>query len=193
MDGRRSVEGLALANRMTVFDVLKLVYEGVCAGRIEIAPPVNSSPVPGHSAAPWLHAEPEVRDRIVRGRFLDALKLVTAQRDKNPLAREWADHMVQLIEATITDEPIDGSDILDSTVELAELVNLECDPAEGFVLSRVNGAYTLDEILNQLPGSPLTNRVIVHNLLRRGLVRTRQATSVRRFRDEPIDGSVLDP
>ncbi len=132
-----------------------------------------------------------MRDRIIRGRFLDALKLVTTMREKYPEAKDWADHLLQLIDATMSDQELTESDILESSIQLDELVSLECDPAEGFVLSRVSGSYSVGEILKQLPGSRLTNRVIIHNLLRRGLVKARSATSVRRYRHEREDGSVF--
>jgi hypothetical protein len=193
MDGRRSVEDIALANRMPEFDVLKLVYLCAQTGSLHLHPPEKERLLPGYGASPWLNSEEVVRDNIIRGRFLDALKLVNSMREKYAPAGQWADHMVQLIESTMEENAFSGSDILEGAFELDELVNLDCDPAEGFVLSRVNGRYTVDDILRQLPGSPLTNRIIIHNLLRRGLVRARSATSVRRFRDEIIDDSSLEP
>ncbi len=193
MDGRQSIADIAIANRLAEFDILKLTYTSVQSGLVQIQPPEINPQLPGRSASPWLHAEPDVRDCIIRGRFLDAYKLVTSMREKYPPAKDWAEHMLRLIDATMSDQELSESDILESSFELDDLYNLNCDPAEGFVLSRVSGAYTVGEILNQLPGSPLANRVIIHNLLRRGLVKARSATSVRRFRDEPFDESALEP
>ncbi len=75
----------------------------------------------------------------------------------------------------------EGSLAKERPFELDDLIKLDCDPAEGFVLSRITGKYTIEEVLNLLPGSDLNNRVIIHNLIRRGLVKHREFTSVRRF------------
>jgi len=193
MDGRQSIADIALANRLAEFDVLKLTYSCVQSGLVQVQPPTGQSEVPGHSASPWLHCEQEVRDLVDRGRLLDALKLVNSVREKSDRAQGWSDGMFHLLESTMAETQVADADILETAVELADLVNLECDPAEGFVLSRVNGAYSMEDILKQLPGSALNNRIIIHNLLRRGLVKARSATSVRVFRDEPFDSSVLEP
>jgi hypothetical protein len=186
MDGRGTIDELALSNRRQVFDVLKLVFRCVKAGLMQVHDTDATTPLSDHIAAPWTAAERNINSRLERGRFLDALKLVhqtidTYGPDRN--LDSWASSMHQQIEQALDNEPITGSDILELGILLDDLVDLDCDPAEGFVLSRITGIYTIDQVLRQLPGSKLNNRIIIHNLIRRGLVKPREATSVKRFQD----------
>ncbi len=184
MDGRGTIEELALWNRRQVFDVLKLVHRCVESGLMQVRPSDHSSPLSDQISAPWKATERDVTARLDRGRFLDALRLVTLAQEKytpDPAVKPWASAMLSRIQQTLENEGINGSDILELGIELDDLIKLDCDPAEGFVLSRITGKYTIEEVLNLLPGSDLNNRVIIHNLIRRGLVKHREFTSVRRF------------
>jgi hypothetical protein len=49
------------------------------------------------------------------------------------------------------------------------------------VLSRINGIYTLPQILTMLPGPKLYNQLIIHNLLQRGIIKLRESQAVVRF------------
>ncbi len=184
MDGRGTIEELALSNRRTVFNVLKLVHHCVQSGLMQIHSSGGTAALSEQIAAPWMSTERNVMARLERGRFLDAVRLINeAQETFAPesAVQTWASSMFSQIEQALNDEKIEGSDILEIRIELDDLVKLDCDPAEGFVLSRITGVYTIDEVLNLLPGSNLINRVIIHNLIRRGLIKPREATSVKRF------------
>ncbi len=184
MDGRGTIEELALSNRRTIFDVLKLVHRCVQSGLMQVHSSEGTATLSDQIAAPWMATERSVMARLERGRFLDALKLINEAQETfapDPAAHAWASSMFSRIEQALNDEAIEGSDILDLGIELDDLVNLDCDPAEGFVLSRITGVYSIDEVLNLLPGSNLNNRVIIHNLIRRGLIKPRDATSIKRF------------
>lgn len=186
IDGTRSIERIALECRLPEFDVITAVHQGVAGGWIRLLPPRDAdTAVPGASLAPWMDALREVDDRFRRGRLLDGLKLLTALEERvagRPDAARALERMKTRLEHTLDEEPIAPGSTLEPAVTIDELVHLDCDPAEGFVLSRITGRYTVDEVLNQLPGSRLLNRTIVHNLIRRGLVKVRAATAVRRYR-----------
>ncbi len=184
MDGRGTIEELALSNRRQLFDVIKLVHRCVKSGLMQVRPSDHTSPLADQISKPWKVTERNVNARLERGRFLDALKLVTVAQEKfaaEPAVKDWASAMFTQIQDALENEGTRGSDILELGIELNDLVNLDCDPAEGFVLSRITGSYTIDEVLRLLPGSKLNNRVIIHNLIRRGLVKAREFTSVQRF------------
>ncbi len=186
IDGTRSIERLALECRLPEFDVISAVHRGIVGGWIRILPPRDTdTAVPGASLAPWMDALREVDDRFRRGRLLDGLKLLATLEERvagRSDAERAVERMKVRLEHTLDEEPIAPGSTLEPVVTIDELVNLDCDPAEGFVLSRITGRYTVDDVLNQLPGSRLLNRTIVHNLIRRGLVKVRAATAVRRYR-----------
>jgi len=193
IDGARSIEEIALACRLPEFNVLSFVFKGVEDEAIAVDPPSDMIRlVPGASDAPWLEGVRDVDDRLRRGRFLDALQLLKALRDKHA-ERTQALSVVaattRQLERLLDQEQYGGAAILEPAITFDELMNLDCDPAEGFVLSRINGRYSMEEVLSQLPGSRLTNRVLVHNLFRRGMVKMRDNTAVKRYRSTPP----LDP
>lgn len=186
IDGTRSIERIALECRMPEFEVISLVHRGATGGWIRVLPPRDpDTVVPIATHAPWMDTLREVDDRFRRGRLLDGFKLLTALEDRvagRSDAERAVERMKTRLENTLDEEPIAPGSTLEPAVTIDELVHLECDPAEGFVLSRITGRYTVHEVLSQLPGSPLLNRTIVHNLVRRGLVKVRAATAVRRYR-----------
>ena len=197
MDGRRSIETLALEHRMAPFDVLKLIGHCLGQGLMQILPPEDDKArLPGYSQDPLRLASVGILDRISRGRTLSALKMITEARNRHPdrsAALLWADQLSRTLENWLDENSVGESDIIEPALKVDDLVNLECAPEEGFILSRITGFYTLAQILQQLPGSELSNRSIVHNLLRRGLIKIRKATSVRRFRSPEEEIQPLSP
>ncbi len=195
IDGRRSIERIALECRLPEFSVLKFVYRCAREGLARVNPPSEEEQLPGRSEAPWLEMAREVTSRIDAGLFLDALKRMTALGEKYPEDPEVAGFIVNTqheLEERLDAGPVVGDSIIDSQVELDDLVNLDCDPAEGFVLSRINGRYSVDQVLSQLPGTRLNNRVILHNLLRRSLISVRPATGMARYRPVAVPGSYTE-
>jgi hypothetical protein len=186
VNGNLSVEEVALYCRTPEFEVLSLIYRYLRMGLVQILPPVDDEPrVPGAAEAPWLEAAAEVEDRLARGRLLDALRVVSDLEQRygdEPQALKTLAALKQRFADTLADDRMSLDAILESNVNVAELMRLDCDPAEGFVLSRINGVYSVREVLSQLPGSALHNRVVLHNLIRRGLVKTRDTTGVQRYR-----------
>jgi hypothetical protein len=186
IDGRRSIEEIALACRLPEFVALSYVYEGVRAAALELRPPTDSDRmIPGQSPTPWNEDLAEIRDRLRRDRLLEATTLIAQLRERYPGVEEVVEQAAgfeEEIEQKIAAGPLSLHASLEPAIELSELMQLECDPAEGFVLSRINGVYTVDEVLRQLPGSPLHNRVILHNLLRRNLIKVREVSGIRPYR-----------
>jgi len=186
MDGARSIEEIALVCRLPEFVVLSFVSAGLRNSELRLDPPVAGARViPGQSLTPWRDTMLEIRDRVRRDRLFDALKLITAMREKYPDTEEVAEQAATVeeeIEQHLADGPLSPHAALEPATDLGELMKLECDPAEGFVLSRINGVYTVDEVLRQLPGNPLHNRIILQNLLRRGLIKIREVSGMKRYR-----------
>jgi hypothetical protein len=178
-----NIEEISLRCRVSEFHILRFVYHGMNAGTIRLEKPESETDdaLPGESWAPWVDMAAEVEDRIALGRLFDALNLVSAIREKYPDQNQAGVAITQLeqkIAAAVEEGPIATTSILDSEVGPDELMKLDCAPAEGFVLSRIDGRYTVKEVLRQLPGSDLQNWVIVHNLVRRGLVSVREVTTL---------------
>jgi len=196
IDGARSIELIALECRVPEFDVLAFVHRCVVNGLMQIIPPAAAEPDrPGRSDAPWLEGIRDLEDWLDRGRLLDALKELSSLEEKHGAddeARPLLEGLRHRMAAQLDEDRLRDGRVLEPAATPGELVQLDCDPAEGFVLSRINGRYTVEQVLNQLPGSELHNRVILHNLLRRGLIKARDATSVRRYRGRDPDRPYLE-
>ena len=195
IDGSTSIAGVALRCRRPEFEVLTYVYRCVQSGLMRLSPPPpGGETIPGSSSAPWIDSARKAKDRIDRGRLLDAFQIVRGMEGKHrdrPEAVKLVGRLMQELVSKLDEDAISRSGVLEPTVRLEELVHLKCEPEEGFVLSRVNGYYTLHEVLAQLPGETLHNRVVIHNLFRRGLIKVRDATSVRRYRRQRVVDSFL--
>jgi len=168
MDGSRSIEEIALVCRLPEFVVLSFVYVALRNNAAQLTPPVvGARVIPGQSLTPWHETMLEIRDRLRRDRLFDALKLITAMRERHPDTVEVAEqaaHVEEEIEQHLAKGPLTPEAALEPATDLSELMKLECDPAEGFILSRINGVYTVDEVLRQLPSNPLHNLIILQNL-----------------------------
>jgi hypothetical protein len=186
MDGRRSVRQIALSCRLPEFVVASFVFRAAQGGGVRVEPPGTTAPaLPGSSETPWHAVVAEIRERVERDRLLDALRLLSELIERYPQQSQVVALAMKLegeIERRLDVSALDPGATLELAIDLRELLKLECDPAEGFVLSRITGRYSVQEVLRQLPGPPLQNRVILQNLLRRGLVRTRLATAMARYR-----------
>ncbi len=194
IDGKLNVEQIALLLRLPAFQVLKFIYRCVNEGAVRVDPPsVDSQQVPGQSDAPWLEIVREIDDRIKRNRLLDALKMIHKIKEKYPTdetAHAYVTKVRDDLNQYLDHLKIGGPGILESSVKLDELVNLDCEPAEGFILSRINGVYSVMEVLKQLPGSKLHNRVIIQNLLRRGLIKIREQTGMAAFNPQTAEAQM---
>ncbi len=178
INGNNSIEDIALACRLALFHVLLFVYQGISHGLFDLNPPGTGgeTPIPGFSEVSWRtlirHAERE----LDKGDLLKAYQRLTEMRQKYADRREVAERLAGL-EKRIGDR-LDELDLEDGAVpelavSAAELTKLSFSPQEGFLLSRINGAYSLGEILKMVPGSQVEKRLMVQGLIRREVVRLR--------------------
>jgi hypothetical protein len=173
--GTNSIEEIALACRLALFHVLLFVFQGLAHGLFEILPPTDEEvTIPGFSEVSWRtlirHAEKEVDS----GELLKGYQRIVSLREKYSDKRAVSEH-ISVVERKIGSK-LDGLNLFDASVpELvipaSQLTNEEFSPQEGFLLSRINGVYTLGEILKTVPGSALENRLMLDQLIRREIVR----------------------
>jgi len=174
IDGRRSIEQIALVCRLPEHSVFSFIFRCVESRSLRVDPPSEERDArPGQSHAPWSELVREIRVLLEGERLLDALRLLERLIEKYSSQQEAVMHAT-LVEAEIQ-RRLDGGPLQPGTrlapaVSLRELMRLDCDPAESFVLSRVSPEREVRDVLRELPGPPLQNRVILQNLHRRGLV-----------------------
>ncbi|MCG6964082.1 MAG: DUF4388 domain-containing protein [Acidobacteria bacterium] len=181
VDGERSIEEIVLRCRVTEFSVLRFIHRGVKEGWFELAAPVPS----GEEVVPdsaWRKLAFEIENRIEVGHLLEAVELLTDLQRKyetDTSVSSYASERQAEIERCLEQWDIPDEAVLEPAIKMEEIMKLGCGPVEGFAFSRVNGRYTVSEILRLLPGGDLYSRAVIHNLIRRGFVKPSEVRSVR--------------
>ncbi len=200
IDGARTIESIALRAQVTEFKAMATVFRGVRQGWIEVGPPPPREELETpYAHLAWRELADKIQEDLDRGRLLDALLGVLSLREKygdDPVAVDFAFDVEGRLEQAVKDTELEDGAVLEPTISPQELMKLDIDPGEGFVLSRLNGRYSIGEILSQLPGNELHNLVRIHELHRRGLVKVSKVHSVRKYQEpgeEPPPGGGTPP
>ncbi len=175
INGKNSIELIALANRIACFHVMMFIYQGLSHDLFEIrAPDDINAPIPGFSRASWMLLFRQIEESLGEGNVLAAYQRLAEIRDKYSGQNGVSDHLdrVQVkIEEAVTGLDMTDSTVLELAIPTSEITSLSCSPQEGFLLSRINGSYSLGEILSMIPGSELENKLLLHGLIERGVLR----------------------
>ncbi len=189
IDGVKSIEEIALACRIPEFPVLSFVYQGVTNGVLELLPPaMPPKRVPGFLRSTWRDRLQEAESALALGDALEAYRKIVEVRERYaniPKALAAADQLEREIAADVEKLPIGPATILELALTPRDIVQLKCGPDEGFVLSRINGRYTVNQILALLPGAKLHNQLIIRNLIQRGVVQLRESQEIARHQGAP--------
>lgn len=184
IDGLRSIERIALACRVPEVDVLRFIFKGVQAGAFAILPPSGEPPpIPGVVEDGWSELLREAETALSMGDLVQAYELATRVRNNNPGVREAQEKALGLeirIRTLIENTVVSRDVILELAVDLAQATHLRFSPEEAFILSRVNGRYTLTQVLALFPGDKLLGRLIVYTLLQQGILKFRESQAVEK-------------
>ncbi len=190
VDGERSIEEVALACRVPEFPVLAFIYQGMQNGVFELLPPAKPlRRLPGFSRSTWRDRMLQAENSLALGDTLDAYRKAVEVRERYPsvkAALAAAEALEKRIAMELAAVAFPPSTILELALAPKDVVQLKCAPEEGFVLSRINGIYTVSQILALLPGAKLYNELIIHNLVQRGVVKLRESQKVVRHPGERI-------
>jgi hypothetical protein len=182
IDGARNIEEIALRCHVPEFPVLAFVYQGLQNGVFELLPPVRTARrLPGFQRSSWRDRVLQAENSMALGDTLDAYRKVVELRERHPTvsaAIEAADALEQEIAREADKLQLPPSTVLELALAPKDIVQLKCAPEEGFVLSRINGMYTVAQVLTLVPGVKLYNQLILHNLLQRGVIKLRESQEV---------------
>jgi hypothetical protein len=134
----------------------------------------EQTPIPGFTEVSWRTLLRNAEIAIESGDLVAGYERLSAIRSKYAKRREVSEQIAsleQMISTQLDRRKLSLNAVLELTIGPTELTSQSFSPQEGFLLSRINGVYTLGEILKMIPGSELENRVMVDNLLQREVVR----------------------
>jgi len=184
INGENTIEDISLACRMAYFHVLHFVYQGVSQGLFELVGRADdeNKAIPGFTQGSWRMLLRDAEKALDKGELMVAHQKLTVVRDKHSNqreAQELATGLEQKLHQELEQRRLPDSAVLELAIPLAELTKIDCSPQEGFLLSRMNGTYSLGEILKLVPGSTVENRLMIEGLMDRKVVRlkAREATT----------------
>lgn len=174
-NGRNSIEDIALSCRLSPFFVAQFIYQGLPQDIFTLLPPSDApKAIPGMAEAGWRIKLREAERALENLHFLEASRIIRAIQQDFPDTREALEFSKALegqLEGLLEESGVTGSAVPELAIELSELTGLDCSPDEGFLLSRINGVYTVDAILKILPGHPDNNRMVLAELIGKKVLR----------------------
>ncbi|MEN8165804.1 MAG: DUF4388 domain-containing protein, partial [Acidobacteriota bacterium] len=179
INGTKSIEDIGLARRLGAFPVRQFILQGMEAGVFKVVPPSGERrSIPGFSKSGWRTLLRMAEKALSGGELLEAHRVLEDLKAKTDCDRDALDHVGAIereIEKGLCAAGFGDQSVLELAVPVEALTELPCSQEEGFLLSRINGAYTVEQILSQLPGSPLDHRFVIHALLMREVIRVMEA------------------
>lgn len=184
INGTNSVEQIALACRLALFHVNQFIYYGVLHELFQLLPPPSGVErmIPGYTQSAWRLRVKDADKAIAEGNLIGARRIAQEIKERFPANREAQEagrHLEQRLVQAFERRRLADSVVLELAIPVSQLTSLSCTPQEGFLLSRINGRYTLAEILTMVPGSPLDNRLMMDGFLRREIIRLREEPEAR--------------
>jgi hypothetical protein len=181
INGRNSIEDIALACRLGTFAILEYVFQGVEAGLIAVAAPEHErTEIPGFSKGAWKLLLKKANELARRGELRAAYLQLVELRSRfgaDHASSDEAEKTEAELERQLVERQLTLTAVVELAIPMADLTTMGFSPEEGFLLSRVNGLYSLGEISTLVPGSQLELRLTVDALIRRGVLRLKGAAA----------------
>lgn len=177
INGANSIEEIGLARRIGPFPVRQFILQGLEVGVFKVEPPSGEKQsIPGFSKSGWRTLLKMSEKALADNELMEAYRILVDLREKTDGNREALEQVAVLegeIQKVLDAAAFDDKSVLELAVPMETLTELACSPEEGFLLSRINGSYSVDQILSILPGSLIEHRLVIHGLLAREVIRVR--------------------
>lgn len=178
IDGRRSVEEIALQTHNAEFAVARFVYEGLTSGSMVLA-----GTVPRRAAAAAVGSgsvETEVEHFLQRGKaslkedLHAAYRMFKVASDLAPAdgrAAEAVRDAEREIRTALEKDGVTGEKVPELAIAIPELTERTFSPHEGFVISRINGQWDVKSVMKISPIKELEVLMIFQRLWKDGVIR----------------------
>jgi hypothetical protein len=180
VDDERSIEELSVAAHASEFHVSRVLLRQLQAGRLKLVRPKTVAaecPVPAPLTPPTppaISAElllQEARQRLAKGELESALHHARAARALEPENRKAGTAAGQVedgVKKELDKAAMNPKDVPTLARTMEELAKLRLTPQEGFVVTRIDGAQSLDSLSKSGPLPPLDMKLLFAKLLREG-------------------------
>ena len=165
LDGFKRVDQLVLDMRMPEYKINKLLFDLHEKGLVRIV-----------SSGGNLGENPSLQLQRARA-LVEKQKLQEAQEELRRILTEQPRHldankMMAVVQDLLDEKKLDQELIPELAVSLDELMTTNLGPNEAFLASRVNGLWSIRDILSIAPFEPSECLGIFSKLLKRGILRT---------------------
>jgi hypothetical protein len=175
VDDDRSIEDICLHTHSTEFYVCDILFREVQEGRIKVVRPRSS--IRRDETAAGMSGESLVkvaRDRLESGELETTIRHLQAASSLEPHDRGLRER-ISGVESEVRDRlaecGIGPTAVPELAIEIGEISKLDLEPTEGFILSRIDGASALGNILKISPLAEIDALLVIWKLVQGGQVR----------------------
>lgn len=179
IDGHKSLDDIVLEMRASDFKVAKLIFDLFEKGMIRI---VHAGGRLGEACSLQLQRARQL---------LEKQKLEEAQMELKKLVSEQpqfqeATRMLDVVEHLLNDNRLDDTIVPELAMTIEELMQSQLGPNEAFLATRVNGVWSIKDIVSISPFSSDECMAIFSKLLKRGILKAKKpdmgmSSGYRRF------------
>ncbi len=164
LDGLKRVDQLVLDMRMPEYKINKLLFDLHEKGMVRIVSPGGS-----------LGAHPSLQLQRARA-LVEKQKLQEAQEELRRVLQDQPKHqdasrMMAVVQGLLEEKALDQELIPELAVSLDDLMTTNLGPNEAFLATRVNGLWTIKDIISIAPFEPGESLAIFSKLIKRGILK----------------------
>lgn len=170
LDGTKTVDQLVIEMRATDFKINKLLFDLHEKGMVRIVHPGGKL---GERSSLQLQ---RARQLVEKQKLQEAQTELKNILQEQPRLQE-ATRMLEVVEHLLEDVSIDETLIPELAVSIEELMQAQLGPNEAFLATRVNGVWSIKDIISISPFAPEECMTIFAKLLKRGILKVQKPFS----------------
>ncbi len=168
LDGNKSIDQLVIEMRATDFKVNKLLFDLHEKGMVRIVHPGGRL---GERSSLQLQ---RARQLVEKQKLQEAQTELKNILEEQPRLSE-ATRMLEVVEHLLEDTTIDETQVPELAVSIEELMQAQLGPNEAFLATRVNGVWSIKDIISISPFASEECLAIFAKLLKRGILKVQKA------------------
>ncbi len=169
IDGKKTVDQLVLEMRATDFRVNKLLFDLYERGLLRIMHPGGKL---GDHGSLQLHRARQLVEKQKLQEAQDELKKVLEDQPRH----SEANRMLEVVESLLDEVKLEEGSVPELAVSLEDLMQTQLGPNEAFMATRVNGVWSIKDIISISPFSHDECIAIFSKLVKRGILKLQPPT-----------------
>jgi len=175
VDDDRSIEDICLHTHSNEFYVCDILFREADKKRLKVVRPRTISrreePTTGMSGAALVET---AREHLEAGKLERTVRHLQAAASLEPHDRSLREQIAEVefnVRGRLADKGLDPSSVPVLAIGVDELARLDLEPSEGFILSRIDGVSSLENIMKISPIAEIDALLVVWKLFQGGQLR----------------------